>query len=319
MHSGRPSSLLRIVLVLLMVFATAIVTQLTLNSVASSKQQQEPTRGNPPPQGEAARERKIGIGIPKHLPLKFEIRNLNSDRWAYDLEIDVTNTSTKPIYSLAFFITVPGYKSKLTGNQLGFWFRYGRIELVDFTEPLRADDIPIAPGEKHTFKISEGLAKGWEDQSRREGRPEPKILNLQFQRLNFGDGTGFETTAGEPIDIHKRRGGAGAGIQPRPPTPANQSSSYLPAMFLPVNFCGNDFLANALKKAKWWERRSISNFERLHLSEPPFVGRQKPQRDIGAQRVAYFAGCRTCGAGTELRIGRPHRSIWKSVPLSREG
>lgn len=57
----------------------------------------------------------------------------------------------------------------------------------------------------HTFKISEGLAKGWEDQSKREGRPEPPILNLQFQTLNFGDGTGFETTAAEPTDIHKRR------------------------------------------------------------------------------------------------------------------
>lgn len=214
-------------------FATAIVSLLTLNRVASS-QQQDPTPGKPLPQGDAARERQIAIGIPKHLPLKFEVRNVNSERWVYDLEIDVTNTSTKPIYFLSFFLTIPGYKDKTTGNKLGFFFRHGRIELVSFTEPLRPDDDPLAPGETHTFKISEGLAKGWEDQSKREGRPEPKVLKIQFQGLNFGDGTGFETTAGEPIDIHKRRGGGGATLRPsRPPTPPTS----LPNAYLPQCSC----------------------------------------------------------------------------------
>ena len=240
MNSGQAFSLLRSVLVFLLVVVAAGATLLPVN-VASS-QQQDVSASNPFQQGDPSRERKIGIGIPKHLPLKFEVRNLNSDRWVYDLEIDVTNTSTKPIYFLDFFMTIPGYKSKLTGNQLGFWFRYGRIELVSFAEPLRPDDVPIAPGETHTFKIAEGLAKGWEDQSKREGRPEPKLLNLQFSGLNFGDGTGFESTAGESIDIHKKRGGAGATLQlGSPPTSTTQlSSSFLPAMFLPVNFCGTN-------------------------------------------------------------------------------
>jgi hypothetical protein len=243
MNSGQPPSLLRIVLVFLLVVAALAITLLGINSVASS-QQQEPTPGNPSSQGAAARERKIGIGIPKHLPLKFEIKNLNSDRWVYDLEIDVTNTSTKPIYYLDFFITMPGYKNKITGNKLGFWFSYGRIELVDFAAPLLPDDIPIAPGEKHTFKIRESLAKGWEEQSKSEGRPEPKILSLQFQELNFGDGTGFVTTAGEPVNIHRKSGGAGAASQSGgPPKPKTQSiNSYLPAMFLPVNFSKNNEL-----------------------------------------------------------------------------
>jgi len=130
MNSGQPSSLLRIVLIFLLVVTAAVVSLLGVNSVASSQQQQQQdsSPGNPSSQGAAAPERKIGIGIPKHLPLKFEIRNLNSDRWVYDLEIDVTNTSTKPIYRLDFFITMPGYKSEITGNKLGFWFSYGSIE-----------------------------------------------------------------------------------------------------------------------------------------------------------------------------------------------
>ena len=189
-NSGQPFSLLRTALAFLLVVAGA----------------QTPTPGNP--QGDAGRERKMGIGIPKHLPLKFEIRNLSSDRWVYDLEIEVTNTSTKPIYYLDFFITMPGYKSKITGNKLGFWFRYGRIQLVDFAESLLPDDVPIAPGEKHTFKIPESNAKGWEETSKREGRPEPTVFNLQFQGLNFGDGTGFVTTAGEPVNMHRKVGSA---------------------------------------------------------------------------------------------------------------
>ena len=208
MNSGQPPSLLRPVLVFLLLVTTAVTTLLAVDRVASS-QQPDKLPGNPSPQGDAARERKIGIGIPKHLPLKFEIRNLNSDRWVYDLEIEVTNTSTKPIYYLDFFITMPGYKSKITGNKLGFWFRYGRIQLVDFAEPVLPDDIPIAPGEKHTFKIPESNAKGWEETSEREGRPEPKVFSLQFQGLNFGDGTGFVTTAGEPVNMHRKVGGAG--------------------------------------------------------------------------------------------------------------
>jgi hypothetical protein len=237
------------VFVLLLVVTSAVVSLLGNNSVASSQQQQQQdsSPGNPSPQGTAARERKIGIGIPKHLPLKFEVRNLNSDRWVYDLEIDVTNTSTKPIYYLDFFITMPGYKSQITGNKLGFWFSYGRIELVDFAVPLLPDDIPIAPGEKHTFKIREGLAKGWEEESKKEGRPEPKVLDLQFQGLNFGDGTGFVSTAGQPVNIHRKSGSAGAANQSgSPPRATIRSSSYLPAIFLPVYFSKGNDLNNTL-------------------------------------------------------------------------
>jgi len=229
MNSGQPFSSLRTVLIFLLVVATPVLTLLAVSRVASS-QQQDPNPGNPSPQGDAARERKIGIGIPKHLPLKFEIRNLNSDRWVYDLEIEVTNTSTKPIYYLDFFMSMPGYKSKNTGNKLGFWFRYGRIQLVDFAESLVPGDIPLAPGEKHTFKIQESNAKGWEEASKREGRPEPKVFNLQFQGLNFGDGTGFVTTAGEPVNIHKKVGidpGRRDGIRVNPWNPSKNPREML--------------------------------------------------------------------------------------------
>jgi hypothetical protein len=285
MNSGQPFSLHRILLVSLLLGSAAVISLMTVNRVVSS-QQQDPTPGNPSPQGEAARERKIAIGIPKHLPLKFEVKNLNSDRWTYDLEIHVTNTSTKPIYYLDFFLLVPGYKNPATGNKLGFLLRYGRTELISFAEPIRSDDVPIAPGETHTFKISEGLAKGWEEMSKREGRPEPKLLNIQFSSLNFGDGTGFETPAAEPMDIHKRRRGGGAALRPsRPPTgPTQLSSSFLPAMFLPVNFCANDVLAKPFKGASL---------------EPPFTcGGQS--NCLMTKRTFVTCG-RTCDPGNDQK------------------
>jgi hypothetical protein len=70
---------------------------------------------------------------------------------------------------------------------------------------LRQNDLPIAAGQKHTFKIAEWLAQEWEEQSKRERRPEPKLLSLQFQDLNFGDATGFNTTAAGAIR-HKSEG-----------------------------------------------------------------------------------------------------------------
>ena len=300
MNSGQPPSLLRIVLVILLVVTALAVTLLGINRVASS-QQQEPTPGNPSSQGAAVSERKIGIGIPKHLPLKFEIKNLNSDRWVYDLEIDVTNTSTKPIYYLDFFITMPGYKSKMTGNKLGFWFSYGRIELVDFAAPLLPDDIPIAPGEKHTFKIRESLAKGWEEQSKNEGRPEPKVLSLQFQGLNFGDGTGFVTTAGEPVNIHRKSGGAGAANQSGgPPKPKTQSiNSYLPAMFLPVNFSKNN------------ELNGVFNA----LTELPFTC--GGQSNCQLTKRTFVTCGRTCDPGNDQKLSH-WRQMSDEVDTSRK-
>src|SRR5262249_31090241 len=146
MNSGQTLSSLRTVLLFLLVVATTAVTLLAVRSDASSPQDPKPViQESPDSAAHEKKEKKIGIGVPKHLPLKFEVRNLDSDHWVYDLEIVVTNTSTKPIYYLDFFITMPGFKSKITGNKLGFWFRYGRIQLVDFAEPLLPDDLPIAP------------------------------------------------------------------------------------------------------------------------------------------------------------------------------
>lgn len=153
--------------------------------------------------GSQAKEKKIAIGVPSHLPLKIKVKNLNSKKWAHDLEVEVTNTSDKPIYFLDFYLTLPGIKG-LLGSNVGFWLRYGRPELIDFSTPLNSDDIPIKPNEKYTFRIPEDSAKGWDYLREKEGRPEPSNIKLVFQGLNFGDGTGYADTSGSAVDIHKQ-------------------------------------------------------------------------------------------------------------------
>src|SRR5688500_18133169 len=60
--------------------------------VSSQESAQEPAKQEiemvPPGQ-----EKKFAIGVPAHLPLKIKVKNVNSKKWAHDLEVEVTNTS----------------------------------------------------------------------------------------------------------------------------------------------------------------------------------------------------------------------------------
>ena len=126
------------------------------------------------------------------------------------------------------YLMVIGAKDSKTGHRIGFLLRYGRSKLISFAEPILPTDEPIEPGLKHLFKFSEGDASGWNYLRTYDGKADPKGLELEFQILNFGDGTGFTSTAAEPVDIHK--------ITKAPPnTNTTSSTSSLPASFFSVN------------------------------------------------------------------------------------
>ena len=139
------------------------------------------------------------------------------------------------------------------GYHIGFPLRYGRSDLILWTEPLQSDDVPIKPGETYIFKIPENPRLGWERHAAQQDIPKsaPKKVRITFQSLNFGDGTGFGTTEGVPIDIHKSPSNSSCiGNEKKESVlsawtgPPNQSSIltlqlatiFLPARFLPVNF-----------------------------------------------------------------------------------
>ena len=151
-------------------------------------------------------ERELEDKIPKHLPLRVKVKNLKNEKWAHDLEVEVTNTSNKPIYYLFLILTLPEVKSE-SNRAMGFQLIYGRSELVDFAAPLKPEDVPIRPGDSYTLKIPDHFSLGWEQFAAKRKLPksEPKKIKIRFGQLNFGDGTGFSLTDGSPIDIHRQQ------------------------------------------------------------------------------------------------------------------
>ncbi|HEX8069170.1 MAG TPA: hypothetical protein VF546_04400 [Pyrinomonadaceae bacterium] len=165
-----------------------------------------------------AEERKFENMIPANVPVKVKIKNepafkdLDNDKWARDLEIEVENKSNKPIYHLLLSLTLPEVFTE-NNRRLTFPLRYGRADLIDLGVPLQPDDVPLQPGNAYTFRIPVQLQEGWQRFAARRQLPksEPRKVQLKFLSLNFGDGTGFDTSDGAPADIHApRTNGRGA-------------------------------------------------------------------------------------------------------------
>jgi hypothetical protein len=147
-------------------------------------------------------EREIEDMIPKHLPVKVKVKNiekikdLKNEKWARDFELEVENTSDRPIYYLNFGMYVPEVKAP-DGTAVGFTFRYGRVNLSDYTVLAGPDDIPLLPGATYVFKLTQQNLKGWE--LIRAEHPNPKKLRLKLHYLHFGDGTGLLGPDGTPV------------------------------------------------------------------------------------------------------------------------
>ena len=190
LESSLPRQL-RILSTTAFVLTVVLITCLSSFEAASS---QEPTPNQVSPAIELVppgQEKKLYIMVRREIPFKFNVKNVNSKRWAHDLEVEVTNTSGKPIYFFHFVVTLPDIRGE-AGNKVGFWKHYGRGKLIDFSTPLETGDVPLLPNEKYTFKLSEGEAKGWDHMRQNEGKPEPKRILIEFQGINFGDGTGYD-------------------------------------------------------------------------------------------------------------------------------
>jgi len=147
-------------------------------------------------------ERQLEDSIPKHVPIKIKIkkekeagfRDLNNEKWAREFELEVTNTGTKPIYSLDLYV-VTDVKAA-AGFRIVFPLSYGRAALGNLKTKAEPTDIPINPGESISLKIHPGQLDAWDYARRKENRPFPRHLKVEFQFLNFGDGTGYWGTDG---------------------------------------------------------------------------------------------------------------------------
>jgi hypothetical protein len=169
-------------------------------------------------QSPAKEERKIETRIPAHLPIKVEIKNigkvkdLKNEDWISDLEVEVTNTGTKPIYYLYIDLGLPDVitdpQSQTT--TVGFPLQYGRVHLVNFEEPLESGDVPLQPGESAILKVEADNAVGWKSLRAKGRYMNPRKLQFWFEELNFGDGMGFSTPEGLPVSVRKERSSSGS-------------------------------------------------------------------------------------------------------------
>lgn len=200
-------------------------------------------------------ERRFENGVPGHVPLKVRLkdeaafRNPKNDEWGRDLEIEVTNTGVKPIYYMFMIIELPDFTLE-DGNPWGIRVKYGRKELWNLEEPILPEDVPIRPGESHTFRIPEQRWEGFKAVKARKNKAGPRKVRFVMQFITYGDGTGFEATEGAPTSRSPKRQSQGgpppepaAGVcqpqrQPPPVTSAaflKTSSPARPADFLRVN------------------------------------------------------------------------------------
>ncbi len=146
--------------------------------------------------------RSVNIDIPKHLPIKVKLREdkekaikeMKNEKWLRDFELEVENTGSKPIYFLDLMVILPETRNE-TGLQIAFPLVYGRSEISNIKTKADWSDIPIKPGETYVFKIFPTQIPAWES-SVREGRAQPEKVDIVFEILSFGDGTGFAGTDG---------------------------------------------------------------------------------------------------------------------------
>jgi len=155
-------------------------------------------------QSDARKERVLECVIPKHLPIKVKLKkekeesfkDLKNDKWAREFELELTNIGDKPIYFLylALISDVNYYGNLLEVDTLV----YGRNELGDIISKPWPDDIPIKPGETYVFTVHPEQVSTWEDGVRKGRHPDATKIQVLFQTLSLGDGTGYWDAQGTP-------------------------------------------------------------------------------------------------------------------------
>jgi len=212
------------------------------------------TEGSANAQQGERQERELVNLIPKHIPLGIKIRKekekefkeLNNERWARNFELEVTNTGDKPIYMFYLYLLLD--TKAAAGYRIEATLSYGNLREID--QKPTPDDVPLKPGESTVLKIHPGQLDAWDIARRKEGRPHPKRIEVEFQGLSFGDGTGYVTARGVAVPRPKQLNQNRCGPQQDKREPrtikwlvalgATNSSKRkafdLPASLLPVSF-----------------------------------------------------------------------------------
>jgi len=180
---------------------------------------------------QAKEERVLEDTIPKHVPIKVKLRaekekafkDIDNDNWQRDLELEVKNTGTKPIYYMVLLLDMP--ELKFGGSNMIVSLRFGDKKFMNFASGAKTEDMSLKPGETCILKIRDANALGLEDMKREMIWPVPKKIVLELQEISFGDGTGYRTSGGMPWPPPERKPGAAACLQgPGPSTSVGGST-----------------------------------------------------------------------------------------------
>ena len=144
----------------------------------------------------------------KDMPLKVQaIRNLDSETWHKDLQIEVKNVGAKPIYSILAYLEFLDEKPPGEGIS-AIILRYGERKYLDITVDGDPQDAHLNPGDTYVFTIEEKYTKGLA--IRHERSPGVfKHMEFRFNLISFGDRTGFEV--GDPTDYRNVKKPSGDG------------------------------------------------------------------------------------------------------------
>lgn len=150
---------------------------------------------------QSSQEREVENKVPRQVPIRVKLKaakeakfkDLSNSEWLRDFELEVTNTSDKPIYFLEFWLMLPDTKTE-NDSPLAFSLRYGRGDFVRYETRAIATDVPIQPGETHTFAIPEGKQRGWREFKLRRNASDPGKVRIKLVQVSFGDGTGFNSS-----------------------------------------------------------------------------------------------------------------------------
>jgi hypothetical protein len=85
----------------------------------------------------------------------------------------------------------PLKRSNVSGRVVDEGRASPRAELGDLGTKAEPTDVPINPGESVSLKIHPSQLDAWDYARRKENRPFPKHVQVQFQFLSHGDGTGY--------------------------------------------------------------------------------------------------------------------------------
>ncbi|MFL6275624.1 MAG: hypothetical protein ACJ74G_10590 [Blastocatellia bacterium] len=188
LFSAMPNMLPALVVIALFALVNGQSVTTSINRIASQTPQTE--------------TRKIVIHRSKQMPESSAvaitaIRNLQGDQWLRELEIEVQNNFSKPIYHLEIDLRFPEVAIQADNGATGALvipLVFGRSKLMSPGERATATDRPIHPGERYVFRVPEANWKAIELYLAEHRLPFSAITKiwLRIYELSFGDGTGLE-------------------------------------------------------------------------------------------------------------------------------